>query len=120
MSQCTPSTTIMIIKKILKMKWRGGESWEWLIGRNLIPYPLFISLPQGEGGWLICLVTFEGEIEQATPAGHRHSLPFPDVLLSSALGWSLWLLTVVAITRSRSMNKTFGLRSRAIVSCFIC
>jgi hypothetical protein len=34
----------MIIKKILKMKW-GGESWEWLIGRNLIPYPLFISLP---------------------------------------------------------------------------
>lgn len=46
---------------------------------NMIFWPgssaFIVASSQEVGGWLVGLVTFKGEIEQAAPAGPRHSLP---------------------------------------------
>lgn len=70
-----------------------GVANEWELDRPAVSLVFIISSSQEAGGRLIGLVTFKGEIEQAVPAGCRHSLPFPDVLVSCVLCWSLWLLS---------------------------
>lgn len=67
------------------------------MGGNLIfwtfPSVFIVSSSQEEGSWLVWLVTYKGEIEQAVPAGHRHSLPFPDVLVE------FWPLAELAVAQ---------------------